>query len=218
MLFYSTLSFASIKYKEHSYRRVYAFEWTYDVINFINAVIATVMSSLALYDLGEARYIVNSSRSRPLESWTVETVCAYITVEVILMTISSYRLTESDHKYIKSTYHMTTIFHLVALAGLGSVLYFNTGYPLAMYVIWTELTSVVMGVKCVFIPVKYDKIHHILSKLVSLLFIVQRILLYFYLVWLSIISFTLQFYYIFQFTILIIGTVLNIVIFYEYDE
>lgn len=202
----------SVLHKEHhGYPRERAFNQTFDVINFINSVIATIGSSYALYYLGSFRYNVSGSKSLVYEDWTIETVCGYITVELLLMAVSSYRLPKHDWSYIKERYKMMEIFHAVALTGLASVMYFNTGYPLAMWVIWTELTTVLMGVQELLVPLQYTRVHRVLNKLINLLFVLQRILLYFYLIWLSIISFIMEFHYFVQFVILIVGTVLNII-------
>lgn len=218
VFFYASLSSILLTLFENSkgYTRESAFNKTFDVINFINSVVATVASSLSLHLLGPiTRYEVSHSRSFACEDWTIETVCGYITAELLLVAVTSYRLMQYDWTHVRERYKMMEIFHVVALAGLASVMYFDTGYPLAMWVIWTELTTVIGGIHDVLIPSEYTKTQQLLNNLANILFLLQRILLYLYLVWLSAVSLVMEAHYIIQFAILILGTVLNFIIYFN---
>lgn len=196
--------------------RAQALDKTIDVINFINAVTATVLSSWVLLTLdGPERANVTGRKPSDLAGWAVESVCGYMVVELVLLVVSSYRLTRRYWTQMKAAYCGMVIFHVVALFGLTSVLLLDTGYPLAMWVIWSELTSVFLGVEAFLqttgLRLRYVLVYRTVAVCGTLTFVFQRVVIFLYLLWLSWAQFTWKLSFIFQVVILIVGTVLNAV-------
>ena len=180
---------------------------TFDVINFVNSIIATIMSSTALYELGpDKRYAITKGKTISLEKWTIESVCAYICVEFMFLFISSFTVTMNEWASIKSRYFNMECLHLVGLIGLSTVLVFDCGYPLAMWVIWTELTSVFLGIQ----SITRTK-NKLLDTVTNIVYFLQRVVLLLYLVWLSFVDIKWEVHYIAQFSLLVAGLVFNII-------
>ena len=131
-----------------------------------------------------------------------------------LLSISSFRLSKSSWHWVKECYKETVIFHIVAFIGLSSVLLTGVGYSVAMWVIWSELASVFLGIQtCLEVyELHHTRAYYIVDHFSSLVFIFQRVLLLLYLLWLCLMQFTIDFLFIIQFIILAAGTLLNIVL------
>ena len=105
-------------------------------------------------------------------------------------------------------------FHIVAFIGLTSVLLTGVGYPVAMWVIWSELTSIFLGKETFF---EVFQLHHTSTYYAVKIcgtgaFVFQRVLIFFYLLWQCLVQFTMDLLFIVQFVILAGGTALNVVI------
>ncbi len=220
---YGSITFGGLFYLENKYERNQstfkarkeAMERILDFVNFINAVTATILSSVVLYtmDSNERTDMRGRTHSR-LATWTIESVCAYLIIEMSLLSISSFRLSKSSWDWVKGCYKETVIFHIVAFIGLNSVLLTGVGYSVAMWVIWSEFASVFLGIQT-FLEVytlHHTRAYYIIEHCGSLVFIFQRVLVFLYLLWLCLMQFTIEFLFIIQFIILAAGTVLNIVL------
>ena len=211
--FYAAVTIVSLKYSEKNspWRRKQALNLAFNLINFINAVVSTVLSSVAL--TVESLYNIHRGKTGELERCTIDSVCGYIVIELVLLVVSSFRLSKCDWSAIKTSYMTMEILHIVGLIGLSSVLLLNTGYPLAIWVIWTELTTVFLSVEDYFenskLSLKHPTVYWLLTVCTVIVFLLQRVVLFLYLVWLSLTQFVWKFYFIFQLLLLIAGTVLN---------
>ena len=122
-----------------------------DVINFANAVVASILSSLELYRL-EDRFRVRGSRTdTPLADYTLRSVCGYIAAEIGFVSLVGCNYVRRGNvgawTLLKQIYAEMLLFHAVAFVGLTSVVLRNTGYPFALWVVWSELTSVFIGLQ-----------------------------------------------------------------------
>ena len=128
-----------------------------DIINFTNATIASILSSWVLMSMEshKERFKVNGGRPNAAADWMLGSVCGYIVVEALLLCVTSYRLRGYHWSHIRNNYGETVIFHMVALVGLTSVVFRNTGYPIALWVVWSELTSVFLGLENFIVAGKY---------------------------------------------------------------
>ena len=189
-----------------------------DFVNFVNAVTATILSSIVLFTMDSSeRTDMRGTTHSKLATWTIESVCAYLIVEMTLLSISSFRLSKFSWDWVKECYKETVAFHIVAFLGLISVLLTGVGYSVAMWVIWSELTSIFLGLQT-FLEVyrlHRTRAHYVVEQCGSLMFIFQRVLIFLYLLWLCLVQFTTEFLFIIQFIILVAGTILNIVLAYH---
>ena len=220
---YGSITFTGLFYLENKYGRTLstfkarkeAMERILDIVNFINAVTATILSSIVLCTMDSSERTDMRGRTHSkLATWTIESVCAYLIVEMTLFTVSSFRLSKSSWNWVKECYKETVAFHIVAFLGLISVLLTGVGYSVAMWVIWSELTSVFLGLQA-FLEVyrlHRTRAYYIIEQCGSLIFIFQRVLIFLYLLWLCLLQFTTEFLFIVQFIILVAGTILNIVL------
>lgn len=188
------------------------------VVNAANATIATILSSWVLAT-GDKEQITNVRGRKPnsLAGWTVEVVCGYIVVELVLMLVASYRLPRESWEWIKELYKWMVRFHIVALAGLMSVLILDVGFPVAIWVVWSELTTVVLAVEDFLEASGISqgsvkvKLYSVVKVSGAVLFVFQRVLVFLYLLWLCFVNFMWELTFVVQTIILLAGTVLNIV-------
>ena len=208
--FYAAVTIVSLKFSEKNSPKQ-SLNLTFNLINFINAVISTALSSVAL--TVESLYNIHRGKTSELERCTIESVCGYIVIELVLVAVSSFRLSKCDWTDTKRSYMTMEILHIAGLIGLSSVLLLNTGYPIAIWVIWTELTTVFISVENYFenskLSLKHPTVYWLLTVCTVIVFLLQRVVLFLYLVWLSLTRFVWKFYFIFQLLLLIAGTVLN---------
>lgn len=221
---YYTIAISVLVYNEHKLKeslknvdraRTKSLDRAISVTNFGNAVIATILSSVSLYVLdGWQRTDINVGRPSQLAEWTVESVCGYIVVEITFISVNSFRLSERSWIMIRHALQETILFHAVALTGLVSVLIFNAGYAIALWVIWSELTSVFLGIEewmeHSHTHIYYPRTYSVVKATTSFLFVFQRVLVFLYLLWLCWSQFTWQLLFIVQLSILCIGTLLNV--------
>lgn len=188
-----------------------------DIANFANSIIATVLSSWALYQL-EERFLVRGGRSGDgfLEDCVLGSVCGYIAVEIVAFSINGCRYTMNGNadawSYLRHMYGEMVLFHAVAFIGLSSVVLRNTGYPIALWVVWSELTTVFIGLEsftCGSRSYTCRQLSKLWEQCASLLFIVQRVLLFYYLLWQCWKSFVWEAGFICQLGVLLAGTLLN---------
>lgn len=191
---------------------------TFDVMNFVNAVISSVFSSIVLFAMGGADWTdVTMGRENDLMGWTVELVCGYLLVELPFLTVTKYtcRLTRSDFDEYRSSFDEMMIFHAVALLGLLSVLLLDSGFVIALWVVWSELTSVLLGLETFFELREYHlsmrRVYALLAVITTISFISQRFLVFVYLLWLCWSQFHWHAFFLAQLLFLIIGSVLNVV-------
>ena len=220
---YGSVTFTGLFYLENKYvrslstfkARKEAMERILDFVNFVNAVTATLLSSIVLFTMDSSERTDMRGRTRSkLATWTIESVCAYLIVEMTLLSISRFRLSKISWDWVKECYKETVTFHIVAFIGLASVLLTGVGYSVAMWVIWSELASIFLGLQT-FLEVyglRHTRAYYVLETCGSLVFIFQRVLIFLYLLWLCLMQFTTEFLFIIQFIILAAGTVLNIVL------
>ena len=189
-----------------------------DIINFTNATIASILSSWVLMSMEshKERFKVNGGRPNAAADWMLGSVCGYIVVEALLLCVTSYRLRGYHWSHIRNNYGETVIFHMVALVGLTSVVFRNTGYPIALWVVWSELTSVFLGLENFIVAGKYHCYQSTYTWLMffiracsGILFVFQRVVMFYYLLWLSWAQFEWDVGFVFQFTLLVAGTTLN---------
>ena len=204
------------RYRNEDKTKAKAMDRAVSVTNFANAVISTSLSSVALYSLSyEQKATISLRRPNSVAQWTIESVCGYIFVELTFILADSYRLSDKYWKLAKGALMSSMIFHAVALVGLSSVLIFNTGYSIALWVIWTELTSVFLGVEDwmeeAILKMRFPLLFDILKLCTSVMFVFQRVFLFLVLLWLCGQQFTWQPLFLLQLLILCVGTVLNVV-------
>lgn len=185
-----------------------------NVTNFSNALIATILSSMALFGLdNQQRTDINLKRPSIVAQWTIECVCGYIFVEFTFIFVASCRLSEKYWNLTKRALTGSIIFHGVALLGLISVLYFNTGYAIALWVIWSELTSVFLGIEVYMEDTltkrTYPLIYQFVQMCSTVLFVFQRVVMFLVLLWCCWKQFTWQPLFLSQLGILCLGTILN---------
>ena len=187
-----------------------------DVINFVNALIASTLSSWALYYL-EGRYHVRGGRTNsPLADVILGTVCGYIAVEIGLVSLTCLSHVMSGNRaawtVLKQVYAEMLLFHVVAFVGLTSVVFRNTGYPLALWVVWSELTSVFIGLQNFTEGTRHTILRQtavFCGACAAVLFVLQRVAMFYYLLWLSWRDFVWETGFICQFGVLLAGTLLN---------
>ena len=184
------------------------------VANFANALVATIMSSVSLYMLDDQqRTSVSLSRPGTLAQWTIESVCGYIVVEFVFVSMNSLRLSEKSWRQLREALQDSLMFHTVALVGLVSVLTLDVGYAVALWVIWSELTSVFLGIEDWMeetgLNFWYKGAFDLVKASSTMTFIFQRVVVFFALLWLCWQQFTWQPLYVVQLSILCVGTVLN---------
>ena len=196
-------------------KRFVALNKALDVANFANAVIASVLSSWALYQL-EERFLVRGGRASGdgfLADCVLGSVCGYIAVEILVVSLTSARYSNTPAwSYLWHIYGEMVLFHAVAFVGLTSVVLRNTGYPVALWVVWSELTTVFIGLENFTSGCGNSFSRHLSEfwgKCASLLFIVQRVVLFYYLLWQSWISFVWETGFVFQLGVLLAGTLIN---------
>ena len=197
-----------------------AMDRTVDIINFANALITSALSSWVLQSLDgyEAFNVIGGRPSGVVADWTLGSVCGYIVVESLLLYVTSHRLRGDPWSWslMKDAYKEMVLFHMVALVGLTSVVIRNTGYPLALWVVWSELTSVFLGLERFIEVGRYLCSRSVHTWLVfavracsAVLFVLQRVVVFYFLLWLSWRHFVWEVGFLFQLTILIAGTSLN---------
>lgn len=214
-VFYAILMAALHFYFEKKKSLLIVMERTLSITNFTNAVLATTLSTVVLANID--RSDMYGRKPNMLAGWTIESVCAYIVIEVTYLALSSYRLSNTQWIVVRDSLLLIETFHIVALIGLLSVLLLNSGYPLALWQIWTELTSIVIGLEeCIAYFNVTSKLHRLVKTCSDLIFIAQRVLLCLYLVWLSWVQLHWTFFNVFQFSILATGTLINVLFLSEY--
>jgi len=203
------------RYKNDEKTRAKAMDRAVGVANFSNATIATILSSIALYNLtyGQKTNIYLSQPSS-IAQWTIESVCGYIFVELTFIFANSFRLSERYWRLIKNSLMGSMVFHVVALLGLSSVLVFDTGYSIALWVVWSELTTVFLGIENYMeekmLEYEYPTVYQLLEHLTSVCFVLQRVVLFVFLLVLCGQQFTWQPLFIAQLLILCTGTIMNV--------
>ena len=194
--------------------------WQLCCLNFANAIICTVASSWVLYCMEATdRLDIHAAKSSPLAGWTIEAVCGYILVESTLLLHAKRWLPRAEWYKVAASFGSMSVFHIVSLAGLLSALLTGSGYTIATWGIWTELTSVFLGVKDfmlygrweVFRPRSYQAV----NIFAQVLFVLQRVCLFSYLVWLTFWQLSWHPVLVGQFVILLVGAVLNAKAAYE---
>ena len=203
------------RHSQNEWQRAKVLDTAFNTINFVNAVAATILSSWVLISLDASeRTNVTGGRPSELARWTVESVCGYIVAELLLLAVSSRRLSKQFWDWAKESYKWMVIFHIVALTGLLSVLLRDVGYPLAMWVIWSELTSVFLGVESFLedsrLHLRYARVYRTVEGSSTILFVFQRVFVFLFLLWLCWAQFTWEMAFILQLAILVVGTILNI--------
>ena len=183
--------------------------------NLSNATVATILSTISLYILDDhQRTNIYLRRPGTLAQWTIESVCGYIMVEFIFMLLNSFRLSQKSWKQLTGALQDSLTFHTVALVGLLSVLIFDVGYAVALWVIWSELTSVFLGIEgwmeetC--LNVWYRRLFRLVKAISTVTFILQRVVVFFALLLLCWQQFTWGLVYVAQLSVLCVGTLLNI--------
>ena len=201
---YGILATALLVCCERKHDRRRALHVTVDVINFINAVTATTLSSAALWSMSaEQRRDVAEGIPNALAVWTVESVCGYIIVETVLFVVSHCRgLSVEDYQHM-------SYFHIVAFTGLLSVLVSNSGYAVALWTIWSELTSIFLGIECFLEQSSQGWVCRVTELCGDLAFVSQRVLVFFYLLYLCLTQFRLELMFVVQTSILVTGTIMN---------
>ncbi len=205
----------SSRYKNEDRKKAKSLDRGVTVANFSNAIISTILSSISLYCLNsQQRTDIYLTRPSSIAQWTIESVCGYIFVEFTFIFGNKYRLSAKYWRLTKRAVMHTLIFHSVALLGLSSVLLFDTGYAIALWVIWSELTSVFLTIEEymeeTIIELNFPLIFQIVKTCTSVIFVLQRIVLFLGLLWLCGQQFTWQPLFLLQLLILCLGTVLNV--------
>jgi hypothetical protein len=188
---------------------------THDVVNFVNAVVSTFLSSIVLFALEGAYWThVTMRKENELVGWTVEWVCGYLLVELPFLTLNKYRLSRSALEEFRSSFDDILAFHGVALVGLLSVLLLDSGFVIAIWVIWSELTSVFLGIEVFFEVQEYHlsrkNVYALLAVTTTLCFIFQRFIVFLYLLWLCWCQFNWHASFLAQLAVLIVGFLLNV--------
>ena len=202
-----------LRYKNVDRIKAKALDRAITVANLSNATISTILSSLSLYYLNsQQRTDIYLTRPSSLAQWSIESVCGYIFVEFTFIFGSKYRLSDKYWRLAKGAVMSTMAYHCGALLGLSSVLLFDTGYAIALWVMWSELTSVFLCIEdyieetIVAIPFLF----RIFKICTSVTFVLQRVVLFVGLLWLCGQQFTWQPLFLLQFLILCLGTLLNV--------
>lgn len=192
---------------------------TIDVINLVNATVASLLSTWVLLCAGRVEVTNISGRLgeyNELAGWTVEAVCGYMVVELGLFLVSSYRLPDYSWDCVMEDFREMAVFHVVALSGLASVLIMDTGYTVAMWVIWSEVASVFLGLEQEFhysskIPKRYKEYFSLpLDIICTVSMVLHRGVVFLYLLGLCVVQFTFEATFVCQLSILSVGTILNI--------
>lgn len=195
-----------------------AMDQTVNIVNFANAVTATVLSSWALITLGEGKFDVTGGRAGGvIADYTLGSVCGYIIVELSILYVTSIRLRTSPWSWVltNNSYREMVVFHIVALIGLISVVIRDTGYPLGLWVVWSELTTVFIGLEQFmttsrFVSSSFFQRLIVLVRVSSgVLFVVQRVVVFYYLLWLCWRNLVWDVGFMAQLILLIAGTILN---------
>ena len=196
-----------------------ALDTAFEVVNFTNALVASVLSTSVLaagLDATERYNVMGRKPSTLAVDLTLGSVCGYIVVEALTLYVSSYRLSVWSWTRVKESFRGMVVFHAVSLVGLLSVVVRDAGYPLAMWVVWSELTSVFIGLDSFIfscndmcsIPVR-AWLTFVVRTCAGVLFVVQRVVLFYYLLWLCWSQFVWELGFVFQLAILVVGTLLN---------
>ena len=183
--------------------------------NLSNAVVATILSSISLYILDhQQRTNMYLRRPGTVAQWSIESVCGYIFVEFTFILLNSFRLSRKTWKRLTAALQDSLMFHTVALVGLLSVLFFGVGYAVALWVIWSELTSIFLGIESwmeeTHLNVWYTRLFRLVKASSSVTFILQRVVVFFVLLWLCWQQFTWGLLYVAQLSVLCVGTALNV--------
>ena len=183
--------------------------------NLSNAIVATILSSISLYILDDQqRTNMHLRRPGTMAEWTIESVCGYIFVEFTFMLLNSFRLSKKTWKRLTGGLQDSLMFHAVALVGLLSVLVFDVGYAVALWVIWSELTSVFLGIESwmeeTCLNVWYMRLFCLVRASSTVTFILQRVVVFLVLLWFCWQQFTWGLLYVTQLSVLCVGTVLNV--------
>lgn len=223
LVLYSLIACGVLSYKERELKSRHKNEDTskakavhkaVSVANFCNALVATILSSAALYSMNrDQRADVYLKKPNHISQWTLESVCGYIFVEFTFIILNSFRLSDKYWKIARRAVTQLMLFHAVVLVGFTSVLIYNTGYSIALWVIWSELAVVFMGME----DFLQDSILHyrfpflllILRTCTTVILLSQRVVMYCVLLWLCWNQFTFQPLFLFQFLILCLGMILN---------
>lgn len=169
----------------------------------------------------EERLDMYGPKTNPLYAWIIESVCGYILVELGFLLCCGIRLNKGHASHLIREYLLMEVFHVIAFIGLVSVLFLNAGYPLAMWQIWTELTTVFLFIQDLLnfhsqsfrtFPSVSKVLRSLFSKLTWTVFVLQRVLLCIFLTWLSWKQFLWTLLSGFQLSILVIGTVINTIL------
>eukprot|EP00118_Oscarella_pearsei_P002678 m.11234 g.11234 ORF g.11234 m.11234 type:complete len:278 (+) comp23100_c0_seq1:24-857(+) len=193
-----------------------ALDRAFDTANFANAVITTILSSIVLFKQGLALSSdVTAGKPSSLAAFTVEAVCGYLLVELPVLLYCRYASTRWDVREFRAEYDGLMAFHSMALAGLLSVLAFDAGYVVALWEIWSEFTSVLLGIETFFeinsLNLSHMGIYAVLAVLTTISFVVQRVFVFLYLLWLCWSQFVWSVYFCVQFGIQLAATVTNTV-------
>ena len=209
----TTLVWSERRHPKSALWRAKILDWTIDVTNFANAVTATVLSSWVLATMdAEERTNPRGKVPNDLASWTVESVCGYVVVEIMLLFVARFRLPRRLWDMAVNSLRMMVTFHIVALLGLVSVVVFDSGYPLAIWGIWSEMTSIFLGLESFFEGRGVDRSLYFMLRVCSaVIFIFQRVIVFFYLLWLCLIRFSWELTFVVQVCVLVVGTALNVI-------
>ena len=220
--FYSVLAFLAFGFYSKRYAKKPAIDRAAVAISGTNATLASILSSFSLLNMApEERLDMYGPKTNPLYAWIIESVCGYMLVELGFLFCCGIKLNRRDTSHLISEYLLMEVFHVVGFIGLVSVLFLNTGYPLAMWQIWTELTTVFLVIQDSLhfysqsfrtFPSVSKAVRSLFSKLTWMVFVSQRVLLCMFLTWLSWKQFPWTLLSGFQFSILVIGTVINTIL------
>ena len=184
--------------------------WAWDVINFINASIATVASSIVLLETNQGElFDCSVTSSTPLGTYTIETVIGYIVAELLLTIFTWYYCNVHFWTRVWDWYSDMILFHVVALVGLSSVLLFGFGYSIAIWTIWTELTSVFIGLEALCLKAG-SYMSKVCSWMTNFLFVSQRGVLFTYLAIQCLLQCRYDSIVILQTLLMLTGAILNI--------
>lgn len=203
------------RYRDLNQAKARSLDRAISAANLSNAVVATILSSISLYILDDQqRTNIYLRQPGALAQWTIESVCGYIFVEFALILLNSFRLSWKSWKRLTGALQDSLTFHTVALIGLLSVLVFDVGYAVALWVIWSEFTSIFLGIESwmeeTSLNVWYTRLFRLIKASSTVTFIFQRVVVFFALLWLCWQQFTWGLLYIAQLSVLCIGTVLNV--------
>ncbi|XP_065828543.1 uncharacterized protein [Oscarella lobularis] len=193
-----------------------ALDRTFDIVNFSNALVATVLSSIVLFadPTGET--------TRPdivrLADTTIELICAYLLVELPILIYSRRNLTRSASTVgddFKSSYDGMIVFHAIALVGTSTARCANAPVRrIALWAIWSELASVFLGIESFFeyncFHLSHTNAYACVALLATVAFVFQRVVVFFYLSFFAWSRFVWTIAFGIQFACLLIGTGLNV--------